>query len=139
MHLATSEEDDKQRVRREIVRSFLYGECAYVALLNSLVQVTFHVFFAVLLTPILTSESWCKECNIPFPMVSRNDEALLYLYKVTGTSLRFCKPKLVSRPRRNGTSGASFPGSNGLTLLSQTAPGLSECVLLCMYCSIDLK
>ena len=40
MTVAPSEEDDKQRARQDIVRSFLYGERAYVTLLSSLVQVT---------------------------------------------------------------------------------------------------
>ena len=43
VNVALSEEDDRQRVRQEIVRSFVYGERAYVALLNSLVQVTIHI------------------------------------------------------------------------------------------------
>lgn len=48
VNVALSEEDDRQRVRQEIVRSFIYGERAYVALLNSLVQVTIHILRCVI-------------------------------------------------------------------------------------------
>jgi len=48
VNVALSEEDDRQRVRQEIVRSFVYGERAYVALLNSLVQVTIHILCCII-------------------------------------------------------------------------------------------
>lgn len=59
MLAALSEEDDKHRARLEIVRSYLYGERAYVALLNSLVQVSHYL----LVTP-LTLDSHYKGYGI---------------------------------------------------------------------------